>query len=436
MTLIPTVVAAASTPAQSKNSTDTSPAASGFAALIAGIAATAGTAATTQPDAQAAKHKAPSGAAESAAEAEPGAGGAAVDPKVVVAVVTPLMIASMGTPTAPSARADEGSTTSSGDLSAVAGVLTGSAHQATARPIAVQSHAVQSHAVQSHAIQSVAVQSAVAHAVAAPTASTSPVHGRESGGSVAVRADPAPASSIIGIGAGTGSAAFADHLSAPSGDAAAAAAQTRVPVQGRSLTGPEVGGQSAPALLVRSIAVKGASAGDVDGVAASPVPTMSGGIAPTATSTAPAPTPVLAPAPPTVATQLLQPVFTLARAGNGTHTVTVNVIPDNLGPVTVRAHVDGSAMHIELFSASDGGRDALKQLMPDLRRDLVSAGITANLDLSSQGQPNTHAGPSWQGRTVTPEQARALAKDDTVPTPQPALPLSILGSVSTLDVLV
>ncbi len=68
--------------------------------------------------------------------------------------------------------------------------------------------------------------------------------------------------------------------------------------------------------------------------------------------------------------------------------MTISVTPDNLGPVTVRAHISGENMRIELFSPSDNGREALRQLLPDLRRDLSATGANANLDLSSQGRPD------------------------------------------------
>jgi Flagellar hook-length control protein len=182
---------------------------------------------------------------------------------------------------------------------------------------------------------------------------------------------------------------------------------------------------------IAAVAVTGTPATDGVAAAAVSVQPAPGGVS-AATSVQ---SPAAASAPPTFAAQMSQPVFTLAKAGNGDHTITVNVTPENLGPVTVRAHVDGSSMRIELFSASDGGRDALKQLMPDLRRDLASAGITANLDLSSQGQPDTQTGPSWQGRPTTPQRAQTLREEENVPTPQPLPHLSALGSVSTLDVL-
>ncbi|OII08020.1 flagellar hook-length control protein FliK [Curtobacterium sp. MCBA15_005] len=99
-----------------------------------------------------------------------------------------------------------------------------------------------------------------------------------------------------------------------------------------------------------------------------------------------------APAPAPLAQQLARPVFSLAQAGPGEHVVTVQVVPDSLGPVTVRAHVTAHGMHVELFAASDAGREAVRQVLPDLRRDAAGTGVSTTLDLSSQNQPQDAPG--------------------------------------------
>lgn len=105
-----------------------------------------------------------------------------------------------------------------------------------------------------------------------------------------------------------------------------------------------------------------------------------------ASATPPAPT-VPVPAQHFTA-QLSKPIFTLASAGAGEHVVTVKVTPENLGPITVRAHVGVDGMRVELFAPSDAGRDAIRSILPDLRKDLAGQGLSANLDLSSQNQPD------------------------------------------------
>ena len=102
-------------------------------------------------------------------------------------------------------------------------------------------------------------------------------------------------------------------------------------------------------------------------------------------------TPAAAPAPAQntpFAGQLARPIFTLATAAPGSHTMTISVTPDTLGPVTVRAHVSPDGIRVELFAPTDLGRDAIRAILPDLRKDLAGAGVGANLDLSSQNQPS------------------------------------------------
>jgi flagellar hook-length control protein FliK len=170
-----------------------------------------------------------------------------------------------------------------------------------------------------------------------------------------------------------------------------------------------------------------------------------------ASATAPAQAPVAsAPAaPPAAATpaastfppfadQVSKPVFALATAGDGTHTVTISVTPDNLGPVTVRAHISGENMRIELFSPSDSGRDALRQLLPDLRRDLTATGANANLDLSSQGQPDAQQNPGTlreDPRSQGPEGGRTDRVVEAVGASAPPVHLSRAGSPAGLDVM-
>jgi flagellar hook-length control protein FliK len=117
----------------------------------------------------------------------------------------------------------------------------------------------------------------------------------------------------------------------------------------------------------------------------------------TASASAPATATAPANAAPDLPAQLSRPLFTLASAGRGEHVMTVHVTPEALGPVTVRAHVGAAGVHVELFAPTDGGRDALRSILPDLRRDLSGAGLSGSLDLSSQNQPSPNGDerPAW-----------------------------------------
>ncbi|QOD05757.1 flagellar hook-length control protein FliK [Pseudarthrobacter sp. BIM B-2242] len=136
--------------------------------------------------------------------------------------------------------------------------------------------------------------------------------------------------------------------------------------------------------------------------------------------------------------QLARPLFTIAAAGPGQHTITVEVNPQNLGPVTVQAHSGADGIRIEMFAATSDGRDALRQALPELKKDLAGAGINASLDLSSSGQGTPQGGQDRESFTrrvqtsnQTPAGGRLLeVKAQNTPT-RPGL----YGPETTLDVL-
>lgn len=80
--------------------------------------------------------------------------------------------------------------------------------------------------------------------------------------------------------------------------------------------------------------------------------------------------------------QMRGPIGRLTAAIPGEHTFTVNVTPENLGPVTVRAHITGEGVRVELIGATDSARDSLRAILTDLKRDLQSTGLSAQLNLS------------------------------------------------------
>jgi flagellar hook-length control protein FliK len=144
------------------------------------------------------------------------------------------------------------------------------------------------------------------------------------------------------------------------------------------------------------------------------------------------------PVPAGYTAQLAKPVFSLATAGPGEHTMTVQVNPERLGPVTVQAHVSGGNVRIELFAATADGRDVLRQTLPELRRDLAGAGITASLDLSSNGQGSPHGGhdrETFTRRAPASNQpgsnGRPLHMNDQIARTRPAA----YGPETVLDVM-
>lgn len=89
--------------------------------------------------------------------------------------------------------------------------------------------------------------------------------------------------------------------------------------------------------------------------------------------------------------QLAQPLFRLAAAPQGQHIMTLQVSPEDLGPMTVRAHIDAAGVRIELFAPGDAGREAIRGILPELRKELAAAGFGASLDVSAHNGPGSSA---------------------------------------------
>ncbi|MES2093308.1 MAG: flagellar hook-length control protein FliK [Actinomycetota bacterium] len=156
--------------------------------------------------------------------------------------------------------------------------------------------------------------------------------------------------------------------------------------------------------------------------------------APTRLESAPAPIVAATPAPPPstpLTAQLTRPIFTLTTAAPGTHTMTISVTPDDLGPVTVRAQVTPAGIRVELFAPTDIGRDAIRAILPELRKDLAGGGLGATLDLSSQNQPSD-AGDRRRDAGTPRERAYVVPAGIVADAPRDAL--RSLGT-SSIDVL-
>jgi len=157
------------------------------------------------------------------------------------------------------------------------------------------------------------------------------------------------------------------------------------------------------------------------------------GTAPASTAAAPAPIAHgAAPAAPPLRQQLTDPVVALARGAEGEHRLTLTVAPESLGPVTVRARISGGAIHIELHAPSDLGRDALRAVLTDLRRDLAATAPHATLAVAAQdtspGSPSSPHSQTSHGDTAAfsrggrhePPARRAAPAPPEAPPPPPA----------------
>ncbi|MER2135679.1 MAG: flagellar hook-length control protein FliK [Arthrobacter sp.] len=143
--------------------------------------------------------------------------------------------------------------------------------------------------------------------------------------------------------------------------------------------------------------------------------------------------PAVPAAPPQLYAQLAKPVFSLLAAGDGEHVMTLKVTPESLGTVTVRAVIGTDGVRLELFAA-DAGREAVRAVLPDLRRELAGSGFNASLDLGSGSRPDGEPGQEEHrapGRREAPENPVPAARQhDPVPThpiPDGASALDILA---------
>ena len=184
-----------------------------------------------------------------------------------------------------------------------------------------------------------------------------------------------------------------------------AGATTPAPAPAAAVAEAQITAGPAPEAAVGALAAVDAAAVSVDGAEpATPAPAAAQAAPPAAVPAAvPAPqiqglqaqpvAPAAAPAPAAppapLLTQVAQPLFSLHSAAAGDHVMTLSVTPENLGPVTVRAHVSADGIRVELFAPNDAGREALRSILTDLRRDLSGSGLSTSLSLSAQDQPGT-----------------------------------------------
>lgn len=216
----------------------------------------------------------------------------------------------------------------------------------------------------------------------------------------------APTTSATGAAApapGAGPAADAAWQAAEQAAVAAPAAA------GQAVTGPATP-QATPAPAVPAGVAGATGTTGAEGMAATPsvaVAEPPAGPSPAAPPAAPVPARPLAEQ---LAPQLGVRLGALRDAGPGTHVLTMRVEPESFGPVRVVAHIGTEGVRIELLGATDAARDALRAALPDLRRDLVAAGLQGgSLDLGAPRQSGPDLGTGSGGGT----DRRGPGGDDT-----------------------
>ncbi|WP_282946650.1 flagellar hook-length control protein FliK [Cellulomonas endometrii] len=216
---------------------------------------------------------------------------------------------------------------------------------------------------------------------------------------------------VAAAGAATGTpataastAASADLATTPAAPAAPAqpspADGAATPAAATGTTAPAAATAPVAATPAATPAASSAEPGTASPDAAAPAATTDAAPAPAPTPTAPAgalqvgtvqhrvaaaaqgATPALSDQ---LATKLGEQLPALRAAGNGQHVLTLHVDPEHFGPVRVVAHISADAVRVELVGATDAARDALRQSLPDLRRDLAATGLSSDVSLGADG---------------------------------------------------
>jgi flagellar hook-length control protein FliK len=136
---------------------------------------------------------------------------------------------------------------------------------------------------------------------------------------------------------------------------------------------------------------------------ASPASAVVAAPAPSTASAAPSPA-VRAWTVQQLSTPVVQAAGRSVTLPDGSHLATVRISPEALGPVTLEAtHRDG-VVRLEITAATDSGRENLRMVLGELRRELAAAHPGATLDLSSGGSgqrdtpaPGTGPAPGERG---------------------------------------
>jgi flagellar hook-length control protein FliK len=105
--------------------------------------------------------------------------------------------------------------------------------------------------------------------------------------------------------------------------------------------------------------------------------------------------------------------------------MTVVLTPETLGPVEVRVTLAQGSVELSMRGSTEAARAALLDSLPDLRRDLESAGLScsrASVDRDTGGawSSSQQQAPGERAGTRDDDRPRGwLRADDRAPTPAP-----------------
>jgi flagellar hook-length control protein FliK len=235
-----------------------------------------------------------------------------------------------------------------------------------------------------------------------PSRGTGPFAASARGVSSAVGGGPAPTDGSDAVATGSTSPATASSAAVTtthSTTAPAIASMTAPSTSGGPTSAPPTpsGGETAafPAPVGRDVAAP--VAGNV--VDSANAPAGHGPVlVPATAGTAPAEgsAPAAPGTPAGTASQLAPAVFAVHRRGvDGTHRLTVEISPEELGPVRLTVAMRAGEVHLLLAGSSEVSREALRAALPELRKLLDAAGLaTGTFDV----QPDqSDSRPDWSG---------------------------------------
>ncbi|MFV0632962.1 flagellar hook-length control protein FliK [Demequina sp.] len=120
---------------------------------------------------------------------------------------------------------------------------------------------------------------------------------------------------------------------------------------------------------------------------AAPAVTVDAGVVVSTSTPGQASTPTVSPP---LVDQLTPRLAAVRSLPAGEHVLTIVVEPENFGPVRVVAHITADATTVNLHSATDAGREALRVALGDLRRDLAATGLRADLNVGGDSGASSH----------------------------------------------
>ena len=137
--------------------------------------------------------------------------------------------------------------------------------------------------------------------------------------------------------------------------------------------------------------------------------------------TPPAPHAAQATVPNTVPNQIVQVLMPLRTAKDGNYTVSLQLHPAELGPVTVRVAVHDGILSVQLTADQQSGHDALHSSLTDLRTQLQASGLrVGDVDLGNRGAVSQQqlGNPSNQGAFGQAGQGGQGSQHGAHPQPQ------------------